>query len=228
MKGRHTIAIVVPLLNEIGLIAQLAPRLKALDQIEDVDVVIVDGGSDDGGAEALRASGLTVIDSPCGRARQMNSGAAVYAKDTFLFLHADTQLPASAIGTIRAALALGSSWGRFDVRIDGQSRWLKLVGTMMNWRSRLSGIATGDQAIFVTREAFEKVGGYVEQPLMEDIEISKSLKRHGRPACLRETVITSGRRWDERGVWSTIWLMWQLRYAYWRGTNVEELVTRYA
>jgi hypothetical protein len=128
---------------------------------------------------------------------------------------------------VASALA-GHAWGRFDVRIDGRSRWLPVVAAMMNRRSRLSGIATGDQAIFMRREAFDAVGGFPEQPLMEDIEISQRLRRRaGAPACLREKVVTSGRRWDERGAWRTIVLMWRLRLGYWLGVSAERLAAAY-
>jgi rSAM/selenodomain-associated transferase 2 len=147
--------------------------------------------------------------------------------DTLLFLHADTTLPADALSLISDALA-HHAWGRFDVRIAGRSRWLPVVAAFMNMRSRLTGIATGDQALFMRREAFDAVGGFPDQALMEDIEICKRLRRHaGAPACLRAKVVTSGRRWDERGAWRTIVQMWRLRWLYWRGVGADRLAAAY-
>ncbi|HSQ72224.1 MAG TPA: TIGR04283 family arsenosugar biosynthesis glycosyltransferase, partial [Rubrivivax sp.] len=164
---------------------------------------------------------------PRGRAVQMNAGTARASAALLLFLHADTQLPPGADLRVRQAVARGAAWGRFDVRIDGRPRMLRVVAALMNWRSRWTGIATGDQAIFVTRTAFERVGGFPVQPLMEDIELSRRLKRLGRPACLRDRVRTSGRRWEQRGVWRTIVLMWWLRWRYWRGESAQSLAEAY-
>ncbi len=156
----------------------------------------------------------------------MNAGAASTRGSVLIFLHADTRLPANADELVFAALK-NHQWGRFDVRLSGDKWMLHIISFFMNWRSRLTAIATGDQAIFVARETFDAVGGFPDQPLMEDIEISKRLKRRGRPACLHARVTTSGRRWMSRGVWSTIWLMWRLRYAYWRGESAELLANLY-
>jgi rSAM/selenodomain-associated transferase 2 len=165
--------------------------------------------------------------APRGRASQMNAGAAVATSGVLLFLHADTQLPADAQALVEQALR-SHAWGRFDVAIDGRSRWLPLVAALMNLRSRASGIATGDQAIFMRRDAFDAVGGFADQPLMEDIELSRRLRaRFGAPACLRAKVLTSGRRWDERGAWRTIALMWRLRLLYRLGVPAERLAAQY-
>jgi rSAM/selenodomain-associated transferase 2 len=154
--------------------------------------------------------------------------AAVARGEVLLFLHADTTLPPDADRLITQALASGAAWGRFDVRIDGRSRWLPVVGFLMNLRSRWTGIATGDQAMFVRRAVFEKLGRFPGQPLMEDIELSKRLLAAGhRPACLRARVTTSGRRWDERGPLRTIVLMWLLRWRYWRGASAQSLWEAY-
>jgi rSAM/selenodomain-associated transferase 2 len=160
----------------------------------------------------------------------MNAGAARARADVLLFLHADTRLPPLADVLVLQAVQRsdkGACWGRFDVRIEGRPWMLRVVAVLMNLRSRASGIATGDQAIFITREAFERVGGFPEQVLMEDIEISRRLKRLGRPACLRARVCTSGRRWEQRGVWRTIVLMWRLRWRYWRGESPARLAEAY-
>ena len=222
-----TIDIVVPVLDEAADWPLVQRRLVALAACDGVKVWLVDGGSSDGTAALAAQSGLSVVPSPAGRARQMNAGAAMAKGTVLLFLHVDTQLPPDWQRSLQAGLAGGACWGRFDVRIAGQSALLRMVAAMMNGRSRLSGIATGDQAIFMTRAAFDAVEGFPNQPLMEDIEISQRLLKLSRPACLRARVTTSGRRWDTRGVWRTIFLMWRLRFAYWRGRSPAELAQAY-
>ncbi len=227
MSAAAPITVVVPVLNEADLAADLGRRLATLAAANDVEVVVVDGGSSDLTADLLRDAGLRLLSAARGRASQMNAGARATGGEVLLFLHADTRLPQDAPAAIRGAVGAGAVWGRFDVIIDGRSRWLPLVAGMMNLRSRLTGIATGDQALFVRRALFEQIGGFPEQPLMEDVELSKRLKAVARPACLRATVTTSGRRWDRHGVWPTILLMWRLRLAYWRGVPAAELARRY-
>jgi len=220
------LSIVVPALNEAGTIERLLERLQPLRQ-RGSEVIVVDGGSSDG-TPALAAAWVdAVVAAPRGRAVQMNAGAARASAALLMFLHADTQLPPGADMRVQQAVARGAAWGRFDVRIDGRPRMLQVVAALMNWRSRWTGIATGDQAIFVTRTAFEHVGGFPVQPLMEDVELSRRLKRLGRPACLRDRVRTSGRRWEQRGVWRTIVLMWWLRWRYWRGESPQSLAEAY-
>lgn len=222
-----TLSIIVPVLNESASLPDLLARLGPL-QHEGVDVLLVDGGSSDDTVTLAERGGWRVIHSERGRARQMNVGAAHASGQVLLFLHADTQLPAGAPQLVQQALrGAQPCWGRFDVQIAGRPALLKVVAQLMNWRSRWTGIATGDQALFMTRHAFDTVGGFPAQPLMEDIEISKRLRRLGAPACLRAKVITSGRRWETRGVWRTIFLMWRLRWAYWRGTPAAELAKAY-
>ena len=219
------LSIILPTLDEAeGITACLAP-LQGLRQAGH-QVVVVDGGSRDGTPGLAAPLADRVLAAPRGRARQMNAGAARAEGDAFLFLHADTRLPEAAAARIAAAL-VDHVWGRFDVRIEGRPALLRLVAALMNLRSRLTGIATGDQAIFVRRTVFEALGGFPDQPLMEDIELSRRLKRFGRPACLSARVRTSGRRWERHGVWRTILLMWRLRFDYWRGVPAERLARRY-
>ena len=219
------ISVVVPVLNEAqGIVAcleALAP-LRARGH----EVIVVDGGSDDRTPELARALADRVLTVPRGRARQMNAGARGAAGDALVFVHADVRLPQGADRMVLKALA-ARPWGRFDVRLDSPRALLALVGAMMNLRSRLSGIATGDQAIFVRREAFERQGGYAEIPLMEDVELSARLRRLGRPACLRARALVSARRWQARGALRTIVLMWRLRLAYFLGADPARLAERY-
>ena len=222
--------IVMPVLNE-G--TALARRLQALAPLRarGAELVVVDGGSTDATWAIARAYADQVRLAPRGRASQMNVGAQGCQADMLLFLHADTRLPDDADRLIAQALDPLSScsrdWGRFDVRIDSALPMLRVVEGMMNLRSRLSGIATGDQAMFVRREAFEAFGGFAPIALMEDVELSSRLRRRSPPACLHENVVTSGRRWEKHGVWRTIFLMWRLRAAYFFGARPDALARRY-
>ena len=228
------LGIVMPVLQEGATLAQ---RLRALQPLRarGARLVVVDGGSTDATWALARTLADQVLCAPRGRASQMNAGAhallADPAIDTLLFLHADTQLPMDADQLIAQSWTQkrGASevWGRFDVRIDGPHPLLRVVERMMNWRSRISGIATGDQAIFVRRAAFETVGGFAAVALMEDIALSASLKRLSPPACVGVPVHTSARRWEKHGVLRTIVLMWQLRAAYFLGTPPQALALRY-
>ncbi|MGO1627146.1 MAG: TIGR04283 family arsenosugar biosynthesis glycosyltransferase, partial [Halomonadaceae bacterium] len=191
-----------------------------------VEVVVVDGESTDPSASIALPLADTVLTGPPGRGSQMNLGASAASGDTLVFLHADTRLPDDAPEQIQQALA-GHRWGRFDIALVGQSRWLGVIAALMNARSRLTGIATGDQVMFMTRAAFAAAGGFPEQPLMEDITLARQLKKAGRPACLTRCVESSGRRFERHGVWPTIWLMWRLRFRYWCGAHPADLAREY-
>lgn len=222
-----SLSIVVPVLNEA---TTLAARLAALAPLRErgAEVLVVDGGSDDGTLAVAMAHADGALVAPRGRASQLNAGACAARGKVLLFLHADTRLPQGADLLVAQALVGGHRWGRFDVRIEGRHPLLPVVAVFMNLRSRLGGIATGDQALFVRRDTFLSLGGFAPLPLMEDIDLSRRLKRIGPPACLRERVTTSGRRWDQNGFWRTVALMWRLRAAFWRGADVQTLARRYA
>ncbi|MCZ7563431.1 MAG: TIGR04283 family arsenosugar biosynthesis glycosyltransferase [Burkholderiales bacterium] len=221
------LSIIVPALNEaagiVAALGALAP-LRARGH----EVIVVDGGSTDTTAVLARPLAERVIDAPRGRARQMNAGARIASGDVLVFLHADTLLPEGADRLIERALgAPDCAWGRFDVRIEGVHPLLPVVAAMMNLRSALTGIATGDQAIFVRRAGFAAVGGYPPIALMEDVALSRALARRARPARVRERAATSGRRWETRGVLRTIALMWWLRTRYFCGASPERLARLY-
>ena len=220
------LSIVVPVLDEAEGIAAHLSALAPL-RANGAEVVVVDGGSTDATCELAEPLADGIVIAPRGRATQMNAGAALASGDVLVFLHADTRLPAHADRLIAGALTGGSRWGRFDVAIEGRHPLLPLVAGLMNLRSRATGIATGDQAIFVTREAFREVRGYPDIPLMEDVALSRALKRLARPACIAQRVTTSGRRWERRGVLRTIATMWRLRLAFFLGASPRRLALAY-
>jgi rSAM/selenodomain-associated transferase 2 len=220
--GAQRLSVVVPALNEASGIRAALEALAPL-RAGGHEVIVVDGGSSDGTPELARGLCDRVLSAPRGRALQMNAGAAAATGDALVFLHADTRLPQGADELIFQSLRL-SPWGRFDVEIDARHPLLRIVACTMNLRSRLTGIATGDQAIFVRREVFP---GFPDIELMEDVAFCKAMKRFGPPACRRERVVTSGRRWESRGVLRTIVLMWRLRLMYFLGARPERLARIY-
>jgi rSAM/selenodomain-associated transferase 2 len=222
------LSVVIPALDEAACIGATLQSL-APSRARGVEIIVVDGGSTDA-TRTLAAPWVDrVIEAPNGRSTQLNAGAQAARGRILLFLHADTQPPDHFDQVILSAVRdCISAWGRFDVAITGKHRGLKVVSFLMNLRSRATGIATGDQGIFVTRQLFDALQGFPAQPLMEDIEFSKRAKRRATPICLRETLRTSGRRWERNGLLRTILLMWRLRLAYFLGTDPAELRRRYA
>jgi rSAM/selenodomain-associated transferase 2 len=221
-----SLSIIVPVLDEAPILAGALQVLAAFRQ-RGAEVIVVDGGSRDGTAELARPHADCVIAAERGRGAQMNAGARIARAEVLLFLHADTTLPPDADRLVRRALAGTQAWGRFDVHIEGRNPLLGLVAALMNRRSRLTGIATGDQAMFVTRQAFDECGGFPEIPLMEDIALSQKLKRIAWPVCLAARVVTSGRRWERHGVLRTMLMMWRLRLAFFLGADPAALARRY-
>jgi rSAM/selenodomain-associated transferase 2 len=221
------LSIVMPVLDEGEGIAAALDRLSDLRALG-TEVIVVDGGSRDATIQRARPRADRVILAPRGRALQMNAGAEKASGGVLLFLHADTRLPADADHILLSGLERsGRVWGRFDVKIEGRSPLLRVIAWLMNIRSRLSGIATGDQAIFVRRAAFQAAGGFPAIPLMEDIALCKRLKRVSPPLCLRDCAVTSGRRWEKNGVINTMILMWRLRFAYFCGADPKKLAQQY-
>lgn len=221
------LSIIVPVLDEE---ARIGAALSALApyRARGAEVIVADGGSRDRTVEIARPLADRVISAPRGRGAQMNAGAAAAQGDVLLFLHADTVLPPEADALVLEGVRETVwQWGRFDVRIEGRSPLLAVISGFMNWRSLITGIATGDQAVFVARAAFAAVGGFPDIPLMEDVALSKRLKRVSRPLCLTARVVVSGRRFDQRGAVRMILLMWRLRLEYWLGVPPAALARRY-
>ena len=221
------ISFIIPVLNEGALIARSLSALQPL-RSQGHEIIVVDGGSEDSSPAISRPLADRVILTPAGRSRQMNAGAREARGEILLFLHVDTRLPEGADLVILSEMKRHrKTWGRFDVRLSGRHPLFRVVECLMNWRSRLSGIATGDQGIFVRREAFHSAGGFPEIDLMEDIALSRLLKKSGPPLCLRQKVVTSSRRWEKNGILRTVLLMWRLRMAYSLGADPKELARRY-
>ncbi len=221
------VSIIIPVLNEEAVLEANLKKLQ-MERASGHEIIVVDGGSEDDTQAVATPWVDQCVQSSRGRALQMNKGAAVAAGDVLLFLHADTLLPDDGLQAISRAIGNTQlAWGRFNVRLSGDKPFFRVIETMMNWRSRITGIATGDQAIFVTRGLFHRVNGFTEIPLMEDIDISRRLKKLHRPCCLKQRVITSSRRWELGGTLQTILLMWRLRLAYWLGTDPATLARQY-
>ena len=221
------LSIIVPCLDEAQGIAAALALLQPLRQ-RGAEVIVVDGGSSDSTGSLAAPLADRVIIAPRGRASQMNAGAAAARGAVLLFLHADCSLPPAADRLIAAGLkAPGRAWGRFDVELAGRHPLFSVIGRLMNWRSRLTGIATGDQGLFVTRALFAASGGFPSLPLMEDVALTKLLKARSRPVCLRQRVRVSARRWERYGVVRTIFLMWRLRLAYSLGADPARLASLY-
>jgi rSAM/selenodomain-associated transferase 2 len=225
VPSMRQLSIIIPTLDEAAIITAALKALAPL-RARGAAVIVVDGGSSDGTAALARAFADRVIIGPRSRGAAMNAGAALATGEALLFLHADTTLPDDADRLIVQALAQ-RCWGRFDLRLAATHPLLVLVARMINWRSRFTAIATGDQAIFVRREAFRAVGGFADLPLMEDIALSRKLKRRGRPFCIATPAVTSARRWEYHGILRTIMLMWRLRLAYYCGVAPGRLASAY-
>jgi rSAM/selenodomain-associated transferase 2 len=219
------ISIIIPVLNEQRDLSATLNQLQSF-RLAGHEIIVVDGGSSDHSLAIAHEMADVVLVSKAGRALQMNNGAAIAKGDVFLFLHADTVLPHNAV-QLMSTFCTEEFWGRFDIRLSSDRKIYRLIEYLINWRSRLTSIATGDQAIFIDRRLFNEVGGFPEISLMEDIALSRRLKETSRAVCLRDKVITSSRRWEQHGVLSTILLMWRLRLYYYLGASPEKLSQLY-
>jgi rSAM/selenodomain-associated transferase 2 len=224
--SRCSVSVIVPTANEGAVIDDLLADLRAI-RPRDWEIIVVDGGSTDDTVERANLGADRVLVKDRGRALQMNAGAAVAQGEILWFLHADSRVDREAGRELCDIAASGVGWGRFDVRLSGGNPLLRVVETTMGWRSRLTGIVTGDQAMFVRRDWFESVGGFPPLPLMEDLALSRELRRRAWPSCLSAKIETSSRRWERYGIGRTVWLMWRLRLQYFLGVPVERLARAY-
>ena len=220
------VSIIIPVLNEAEHIADTLISLASY-RSQGHEVIVIDGGSNDDTVSISQQYADSVLRSDAGRAMQMNSGIDEASGDALLFLHADTRLPADAVAKLIHAVEDGYFWGRFNVRLSGKHFMFRIIERMMNLRSCITGVATGDQAIFVSHESIEIVGAYPQLPLMEDIVFSKRLRELGRPACIRQQVVTSSRRWEDKGILRTMLLMWRLRLLFFLGVSADRLARQY-
>lgn len=220
------VSFIVPVLNEAASIVVALGDLQGWREIGH-EVIVVDGGSTDDTVALAMPFCDQVIQSPKGRASQMNAGAAVAGGEVLVFLHADTRLPLDALEHLQRFVDSPATWGRFNVRLSGDKWIYRVIGDLMNLRSRLTGMCTGDQAMFVRRAMFQEVGGFEPLPLMEDIALSHRLLALSRPYCVASQVVTDSRRWEKHGPWKTILMMWRLRWRYWRGEDPASLAKVY-
>lgn len=221
-----SVAIIVPVLNEESALKQHIIQFKSLEKY--ADIIFCDAGSDDNTCALLKNHGMHYCHSLRGRALQMNAGADACKNDIFVFIHADTVISSSDIELVKIVMQDKSVvGGRFDVRLSGKGFSFRMIEFMINLRSRITRVSTGDQCQFVRRSVFERMGGFPDQALMEDVEFSKRLKQYGKVACLKNKVVTSSRRWEKHGIVKTILLMWKLRFLYWLGASPEKLAEMY-
>ena len=217
------VSIIIPILDEASTLPRLFDSLQSLA----AEIIFVDGGSTDGSTTVVRNAGYRCFEASIGRATQMNAGAAIASGDILLFHHADSLLPRGCLNSIRRAIENGFVGGSFDLQLDTSRPLLRIVGFMITLRSRLAGVSTGDQGMFVTRAAFDELGGFTEQPVFEDVDMSLRLQRVGRVCQLHSSVLTSSRRWDTQGAYRTVLRMWILRALYYAGVNPKRLVQYY-
>jgi rSAM/selenodomain-associated transferase 2 len=220
------VSIIIPVLNEAEHIADTLESLEPYRR-KGHEVIVIDGGSHDDTVSISAQYADRVLHSDAGRAIQMNSGIDAASGDVLLFLHADTRLPADAVEKLVHAVEEGYFWGRFNVRLSGKHFMFRIIERMMNMRSRITGVATGDQAIFASLESIEIIGVYPRLPLMEDVVFSKRLRELGWPACIRQPVLTSSRRWEDKGILRTMLLMWRLRLLFFLGVSADRLARQY-
>ena len=221
------VSIIIPALNEESAIETLLQQLQTYRK-QGNEIIVVDGGSTDSTISISNILADKIIQSKSGRALQMNNGSAEASFDILWFLHADSKIPDDSIEKIQFNLnEKNKDWGRFNIKLSGKNILFRLIERMINIRSCVTSIATGDQGIFVKRKSFDDVNGFSELPLMEDIDLSQKLKRLSRSVCIKETLTTSSRRWEQNGILSTVFLMWRLRFLYWLGVSADKLASQY-
>ncbi|MDQ7005593.1 MAG: TIGR04283 family arsenosugar biosynthesis glycosyltransferase [Ghiorsea sp.] len=224
-KGYPSLAIVIPVFNEGSILSCALTSLQMLAGVD--DIIFVDGGSTDNTVSLIQDAGFVCLQTEAGRAKQMNAGTQYTTSDIILYLHVDTSIYSSHILNIKKSCHQGFLSGRFDVSLSGCGAIYQIISFFINLRSCLTKVSTGDQGIFVTRKAFDDVGGYPNIPLMEDVALSKALRKLGKAACLRDKLVTSSRRWEQHGVLKTVLLMWKLRFLFWLGVSPKSLAQMY-
>ena len=227
IKANPSLAIVIPVFNEAKVLPQALTSLAELSMDSSDSIIFVDGGSTDQSIQLIQQHGYQCLHCEAGRAKQMNYGTNNTKSDIILYLHVDTKVSSSEISNIKKSYTKGFLSGRFDIMFTNRALTYRIISFFINFRSRLSKISTGDQAIFIRRDIFEQIGGYPEIPLMEDVAISKALRRLGKIDCLYNKVTTSSRRWEKNGVVNTVMLMWKMRFLYWCGAEPEKLASMY-
>lgn len=221
---KHRLSIIIPVLNDASALASLLASLQAAR--DRVEIIVVDGGSTDASGEIAERHAHRVLHTPPGRASQMQAGAQVATGTWLWFVHADSVLSPTLLAEIQQ-LPEHVQWGRCNVQFDDSRAAFRMIAFFMNWRSRLTGICTGDQGIFVRRELFSQTGGFASLPLMEDVELSARLKKQAHLHCPATPLVTSARRWQAHGVLRTILLMWWLRLQFFAGVPATRLHRRY-
>jgi len=221
----NMLSIIIPTLNEEENIEALLQHVQSTAQTRDYEIIVVDGGSHDNTLSIAQSHCDDVLTAKSGRGTQLNAGVERSTGDVFLFLHADTQLPNHFDAMIFERIAKNpmKGWGFFSIKLSGQRLIFQVIAKLINVRSKFTSIATGDQCLFVTRNAFHQINGYKSIPLMEDVDFTKRLKKYGTPIFIKESVVTSSRRWEEKGVVRTILLMWWLRLLFFIGVSPEKL-----
>ena len=223
-RAKQRVSVVIPVLNDAACLARLLADLRAEPQLQ---LVVVDGGSEDDTFAVAQAQADLALRAPRGRAEQMRAGVAKAAHPWLWFLHADTRVPQSVVSAFAAGIAESPAWGWCDVRLAGGAWPLRVIETAMNWRSALTGVTTGDQGIFAHRSLLAAAGGIPAQELMEDVELCRRLRRLASPHRVRQPISTSSRRWERDGIARTVVLMWALRLRYFLGANTGALARRY-
>ena len=223
-RAEPRVSVVIPALNDAPHLARLLADLRTGPQLE---LVVVDGGSDDDTFAVAEAQADVAVRARRGRAEQLRVGVAKAKHPWLWLLHADTRTPPPLASAFAAHLPASPGWGWCDVRLDGGGWPLRVIETAMNWRSALTSVTTGDQGIFAHRSLLAAVGGIPRQSLMEDVELCRRLRRLAAPRRFRQAITTSSRRWERDGVARTVVLMWALRLRYFLGADPEALAKRY-
>lgn len=225
MDTLPTISVVIPILNEARILEKTLDQLQS--ELGDHELIIVDGGSTDSSVRIAEKYGKVVL-SACGRAKQLNTGAAAATGDILIFLHADIWLEPGAFAAVATALASGYVGGGFRQKIDGKRVLYRLIEIAGNIRGRYLNVFYGDSGIFLARTDFEKIGGFPDVPILEEMEFSKRLRQLGKPTLLTPCIHISARRWEASGIVRTTLNNWLITALYFLGASPEKLARLYS